>query len=112
MAIGEIDCRIDEGILRVYEKNSDISILHLIYSTITGYLKFVKEKTKPLMHQVTIQGVLCQYISIDKISVEKVSELIYLIKEFNITLRKTSKEMGFNFLDFHSLTDSSDRFFK
>ena len=110
IAIGEIDCRIDEGILNVYEKISDKSILEIIESTINDYLKFVKEKILPSFHRVTIQGIPCPNINIDNIPAEKVGELIYLIKEFNTTLRKTSKEMGFNFLDLHSLTDRGDGF--
>ena len=44
------------------------------------------------------------------ISKEQVTELIDLIREFNILLKNKSFELGFGFLDVHKLTDRGDGF--
>jgi hypothetical protein len=57
---------------------------------------------------VIIQGVPCPNIDRTNILEEDFSALINLIKDFNIALQIKSKEIGFRFLDVHTLTNRGD----
>lgn len=110
LVFGEIDCRINEGILSAHDKFPERSISSIIKETIVNYLNFIDETTSPYFHRVTIQGVPCPNINNIDIPKEKINRLIDLISEFNATLRNLTKEMGFNFIDIHALTNRGDGF--
>ena len=108
LSIGEIDCRLDEGIIKYRNKNPKINQIDLIEATIENYLNYVFKINFKYKHNVTIQGIPCPNIQTKNIPREKVNELITLIKQFNILLKKKSIKIGFNFLDLHELTDRGD----
>ena len=110
LSIGEIDCRIDEGILSHIKKHPAKDKTELINSTINNYLKYIFKLLSPFSHEITIQGVPCPNIIINNKNKEDFSNLIDLIKEFNVILKKQAHFYGFNFLDLHKLTDSGDGF--
>ena len=109
IAIGEIDCRLDDGILKHIKSHPDKNINELIALTISGYLEYIS-KALTSFTQVTIQGVPCPNINLANANENDVAELISLIREFNFILKKQSNLMGFNFLDVHKLTDRGDGF--
>ncbi|MDC6484637.1 tetratricopeptide repeat protein [Methylophilaceae bacterium] len=110
LSIGEIDCRLEEGIIKYNNKYPEKSRTELITATVENYLNYVHKINFSYQHKITIQGVPCPNIDISDISKEKVIELIDLIREFNIVLKDKSTEIGFSFLDVYKLSDRGDGF--
>ena len=110
LAIGEIDCRLDSGIIKYINKYPQKQMAELITNTIENYLSYVFKLNFSSKHNITIQGVPCPNINIKNVPKNKVIELIDMIREFNKLLKKKSKIMGFRFLDVHKLTDNGDGF--
>ena len=110
MSIGEIDCRLDEGLLKHLKEYPEKTQSTLIQSTVENYLTYVYKITKPKLIHVIIQGVPCPNIDPDKVEINDLSKLINLIKEFNAVLSEKSTKIGFEFLDLHKLTDKGDGF--
>jgi tetratricopeptide (TPR) repeat protein len=109
-AIGEIDCRLEEGILKYWKSNPKTSQSALIESTIENYLVYVDKFTAPKSIHVIIQGIPCPNIELNHLEKVDLLTLINLIKEFNAVLFDKSKKMNFEFLDLHNLTDRGDGF--
>jgi tetratricopeptide (TPR) repeat protein len=110
LSIGEIDCRINNGILNQIKKNPVEDKIKIINSTINNYLQYIFKLLTPFSHNITIQGVPCPNIIIENKSKEDFSNLVDLVKQFNVILKKQSHFYGFNFLDLHKLTDRGDGF--
>ena len=108
LAIGEIDCRLNEGLLKHFETYPEKPQSALIQSTVENYLTYVYKITKLKSISVIIQGVPCPNIDPDKVKKNDLSKLINLIKEFNDVLSEKSTKIGFEFLDLHKLTDKGD----
>jgi len=110
LAIGEIDCRLDDGILKHIKKYPHKNIRDLINSTVINYLNYTYKLIAPFRHKITIQGIPCPNIDISDKKEKDVFDLVNLIKEFNLTLKKQSIFFGFNFLNLHEMTDRGDGF--
>ena len=110
LSIGEIDCRINTGILDHIKKNQQKNKFKLINDTITNYLNNIQKFNLTKDHDITIQGVPCPNINTDRISTLKLKELISLIGDFNHILMKEAHKFGYSFLDLYSLTDRGDGF--
>jgi tetratricopeptide (TPR) repeat protein len=110
LSVGEIDSRLDDGILNHIKKHPFKDESELLNLTINDYLKYAFKLLKPLDHNVTIQGVQCPNINLNNTNKEEVTSLINFIIEFNIILKKRSHFFGFNFLDLHKLTNRGDGF--
>jgi Flp pilus assembly protein TadD len=110
ISIGEIDCRLDEGIIKHNNKYPEKNRFDLIIMTVTNYLNYIYKVNSSCKHNITIQGVPCPSIDTKNISKDNVKELIDLIRDFNRVLKKKSIEMGFGFLDVYALTDRGDGF--
>ena len=108
LSIGEIDCRLNSGIIKYINKHHEKDVTHLISNTIENYLNYINEINSNCEHKIIIQGVPCSNINTENIPKEKVIELVNLIREFNIILKDKSTEIGFGFLDVYSLTDRGD----
>jgi Tfp pilus assembly protein PilF len=109
-AIGEIDCRLDSGIIKHHQKHPEKNLRELIATTVENYLNYIFELNTPQENNVIIQGVPCPNINITNIPNREVILLIEVIKMFNEELKIKSKEKGFGFLDLHSITDRGDGF--
>ena len=110
LAIGEIDCRLDIGIINHRSKYPQKNIKELIATTIENYFYYIDTVNSCYGHKIIIQGVPCPNIETKNIAKEKIMELIDVIREFNVELKSKSKEMGFGFLDLYKLTDRGDGF--
>jgi hypothetical protein len=108
LSIGEIDCRLDDGILKHIKNHPSINQSALIKSTIENYLMYVYNTTYIQSHHVVIQGVPCPNIDPTKTEKNELSIIIDLVKIFNHELSVKSKNIGFEFLDLHKLTDRGD----
>ena len=110
LAIGEIDCRLDSGIIKHRNKYPEKNMYELIKITVENYLDYIFKLNSNTGHNIIIQGVPCPNIDKKYIPREKVLELIDLIREFNVVLKNKSNNLGFGFLDLYKLTDRGDGF--
>lgn len=108
LAIGEIDCRLDSGIMNHMRKFPNKNINDLINNTVSNYLDYVENINSKYNHTILIQGIPCPNINTSNVSKKDLLELIKLIKDFNNALRATSIKKRFGFLDIYSLTDRGD----
>lgn len=109
LTIGEIDCRLDSGIIKhnnSYENNLNLTI----ENTIENYLKYILKINSVYNHDVIIQGVPCPNINTENYSENELMKLIKVIKKFNFVLKNKTKEKGLNFLDVYTLTNRGDGF--
>jgi tetratricopeptide (TPR) repeat protein len=110
LAIGEIDCRLDSGMIKHKTKFPEKDIKELIKTTIENYLNYIFELNDSRRNNIIIQGVPCPNIDIKNTPEKEVTDLIEVIKVFNDELRIKSMEKSFGFLDLHKLTDRGDGF--
>ena len=108
LAIGEIDCRLDTGIIAHKRKFPEKQIKEIISNTIEDYLNYIVTNNSDYQHDITIQGVPCPNLDVRKHSENDIKQLGEVIKIFNYELKIQSKEKGFRFLDTHLLTNKGD----
>jgi len=108
VAIGEIDCRLDTGIIAHKKKFPEKQIKEIISNTIENYLNYIVNNNSDYQHNVTIQGVPCPNLDVRNYSEKDIMQLGEVIKIFNYELKMQSKEKGFGFLDTHQLTNKGD----
>jgi hypothetical protein len=108
VAIGEIDCRLDTGIIAHKRKFPEKQIKEIISNTIENYLNYIVNNNSDYQHNVTIQGVPCPNLDVRNHSEKDIRQLGEVIKIFNYELKMQSKEKGFGFLDTHQLTNKGD----
>ena len=108
LTIGEIDCRLDSGIIEYQKKFQDKQIKKIIHSTIDDYLAYIINKNFTCQHKIIIQGVPCPNIDIRNYAQKDVKQLVEVIKIFNCELEAKSKKKGFGFLDVYKLTNNGD----
>jgi len=108
LTIGEIDCRIDNGIIKHKNKNSSKNIKDIINITVANYIDYITKINSHYNHKIIIQGVPCPNLDL-KFNLKKdITQLINVIRLFNSVLKRNSKEQNFDFLDLHKLTDRGD----
>ena len=110
LAIGEIDCRLNSGIIKYKNKFPEKELKEIIVTTVENYLTYILENNSEYQHNIIIQGVPCPNIDTESHSGKNVAELIDVIKIVNFELKSRSNEKGFDFLDVHKLTDRGDGF--
>jgi tetratricopeptide (TPR) repeat protein len=110
LSVGEIDCRIDVGVLPHCKKNPEKKIQQVINDTVSNYLNYILKKTSPYLHKITIQGIPCPNIHRDSYRKKKITELTDLVQEFNRVLKAKSKSYGFGFLDLSQITNDGKGF--
>jgi tetratricopeptide (TPR) repeat protein len=110
LAIGEIDCRLDEGIIKHMKKFPDKNIKDIIVTTVESYIAYIVKNNSSSQHNITVQGVPCPNIDIENNAEKDVMHLVEVIKTFNFELKIKAEEKRLGFLDVHSLTDRGDGF--
>jgi len=110
LAIGEIDCRLDSGIIKHHKKCQEAMIEESIVNTVKNYFSYILDKNRNFNHRITIQGVPCPNVDTVKYKKTEIRQLIDVIGLFNEALEMQSKKNGFMFLDLHKLTDRGDGF--
>ncbi len=108
LAIGEIDCRLDTGIVAHKMKFPEKQIKEIISNTIENYLNYIVNNNSDYQHNITIQGVPCPNLDVRNYPEKNIRHLGEVIKIFNYELKIQSKEKGFGFLDVHHLTNKGD----
>ena len=111
LAIGEIDCRLDSGIIKHKNKYPAKQIKEITRNTVENYLSYIVDNNSDCHHKIIIQGVPCPTIDRFINHAEKeVMQLIEVIKIFNFELKIIAEEKRLGFLDVHKLTDRGDGF--
>ena len=110
LTVGEIDCRLDSGIIRHKNKFPEKAIEEIIADTIENFLCYIAKNNCDYQHLIIIQGVPCPNIDKGDYLKKEVKQLIEVIRKFNYELENKSREKGFEFLDLHKLTDRGDGF--
>jgi tetratricopeptide (TPR) repeat protein len=110
LSIGEIDCRLDDGIIPHCKKNPEKKIQRVISTTVENYLDYILEKSSAYLHKVTIQGIPCPNLDRATFENQEIEELIELIQKFNVELKAKSISYGLEFLDLRTITNDSNGF--
>ena len=108
VAIGEIDCRLDTGIIAHKRKFPEKQINEIISNTVENYLNYIVSNNSDYQHNVIIQGVPCPNTDVRNHSEKDIRQLVDVIKIFNYELKMQSKERGFRFLDTHQITNNGN----
>ena len=108
LAIGEIDCRLDTGIIVHKRKFPEKPIKSIISNTVGNYLTYIVNTNYDRQNRIIIQGVPCPNPNIGQRENNDMTELVEVIDLFNSELKMQSKERGLGFLDTHQLTDRGD----
>ena len=110
LTIGEIDCRLDDGILPHHSKYPQKRIEDIIRDTVRSYLSFVMKCNFQFQHRVIIQGVPCPNIVTTPHKKMDIKQLMDMVRIFNRELEEEAIRRDFDFLDVHRLTDRGDGF--
>ena len=110
LSIGEIDCRLDDGIIPHCKKKPGKKIQRVISATVENYLDYILEKSSAYLHKVTIQGVPCPNVDRSTFEKQEIEELIELIQKFNKELEVKTISYGLGFLDLSTITNDSNGF--
>ena len=93
LAIGEIDCRLDSGIIQHKKKYPAKQIKEIIRNTVKNYLSYIVVNNSNCQHKIIIQGVPCPTINrCFNHSEKEVKQLIEVIKLFNFELKIRAEE--------------------
>lgn len=108
-AIGEIDCRPQEGIWMSAKKGKD-SLQEIIAKTIDGYLLWLKNALAgKSFASVTVQGIPAPGNSLaGVISAEEQPVFLAMIREVNVRLKEGAMQLGWDFLDVYTATAGPD----
>ena len=110
LSIGEIDCRLDDGIIPHCKKNPGKKIQRVISNTVENYLDYILEKSSAYLHEVTIQGIPCPNVDRATFENQEIEELIELVQKFNGELKAKSISYGLGFLDLSQITNDGNGF--
>ena len=108
VAIGEIDCRLNTGILKFKKSGGGVKIAEVVESTIENFCDYVSRCNKNLNHDISIQGVPCPQLNPGSYDDMEFEDLVNVRVLFNQYLKKIVQGVGFGFLDVHALTDRGD----
>ena len=108
LSFGEIDCRVDEGIIQHYEEKGG-SLGSIIKNTVENYLNFTENEFKDRNIKRLYFGIPAPKINETKSEQgEKINLLrVNIIKKFNIYLKSSLLKKNLNLADVYKLTSTS-----
>jgi tetratricopeptide (TPR) repeat protein len=109
LAFGEIDCRINEGILTYYKANKDINLNQHIKMMAENYIKYLLESTKEKNLKLIIQGIPAPNIVFNDYDKEDTILFKHIIKTINHELKTASNTYNLKFIDVYTLTVNEDQ---
>jgi hypothetical protein len=109
---GEIDCRLDEGILPYYRRTGR-DLEQLISEQTSRYVAYVAVAATPRRHQPMLVGVPAPHLDAlaaehPDASAEDKSLLIDIVKVFNMCLRRAAEQHGFRMIDVFAVSAGPD----
>ncbi len=116
ITIGEIDCRIDSGILKASKKSANtgttdahnapnISPAQRVQDVIVAFLDFIVAHARPRQLKLIISGVPAYLINENGYTADQLQEFGQFLTLFNTSLKQQVAERGLDFLDVFTLTD-------
>lgn len=108
LAIGEIDCRLDEGIIKAWRKHPETELADVVDATTGAYIKYVAAIAQRYGHKILISGVPATNIRLDSFVKADAEQLVFLIRIFNRSLKAKAIAADLDFLDVYALTDRGD----
>jgi hypothetical protein len=108
ITIGEIDCRVDEGIWSYYKKQSDIKLMQVVKNTVKDYMNWLASNLiLKRFKSVTIQGVPAPAYDFDKkLNSNEVQDFLNIFPLVNELIKYHSKCNGYYFLDVYEATNN------
>lgn len=99
--VGEIDCRIDEGILLYHKKNNN-DLVESIRDVVRNYVAYVER----VLRSKGIDPIICNIPApfVDNHGETAKEEVVYVVKEFNSVLQEVASSMGIKILDIYSIS--------
>ncbi len=110
LAIGEIDCRLDEGLLPAWRKSGDQALGAMVDATVGRFVGYVCRATAAHGHQLVFSAVPASNHPRDQMQAHDRPVLAQLIAAFNESLQKAALDAGHHFLDLYGLTLGPDGF--
>jgi tetratricopeptide (TPR) repeat protein len=109
---GEIDCRLDEGILPYYRRTGG-DLEQLISDETSRYVAYVAVAATPRQLKPTLVGVPAPHLDalsaeLPDASADDKSLLIDIVKMFNMCLRRAAEEHGFRMVDVFGVSAGPD----
>ncbi len=108
LSIGEIDCRVDGGILPTWRKQVGKSLTEVIDETVSAYLATLIRLNQGKRHKIIISGVPAANIRYDLLPDLERTQFLEMLRSFNQRLQGLCLASGMDFLDVFSLTDAGD----
>jgi tetratricopeptide (TPR) repeat protein len=110
---GEIDCRLDEGILLYYRRTGG-DLEQLISDETSRYVAYVAVAATPRRLKPILVGVPAPHLDavgaeLPDASAEDKSLLIDIVKVFNMGLRRAAEQHGFRMVDVFAVSAGPDR---
>jgi tetratricopeptide (TPR) repeat protein len=102
--LGEIDCRIDEGIMSFYKKNPEIKLDEYISKMIIKYISFLENEAKSKNIEIIIQGIPAPYIDFSNNTLEEKEAFLSIVKKMNLSLQEQCSVNNIKYLDVYNLT--------
>ena len=110
LCVGEIDCRLDEGILVAFKKGRISDLENSIELLVNNYVSFVQSLARPRGLSISFQGVPIPSIIQDSEKREDALLLMKIVKSFNYALKKRCEAEDVFFIDVGSLTMGENGF--
>lgn len=104
LSFGEIDCRVDEGIINYYLKTK-CNLADIVYQTVKNYIEYTERILNKLEIKRIYMGVPAPVI---KVHNDLTSLRIDIVKLFNENLLKITQERELNFIDIYRLTVNNE----
>jgi len=107
ITIGEIDCRINEGIIKFHQKTNN-NLRDSIEDLVQNYIKYIINKLVASSRTIIVSGVPCISKNYQqKLTKDNVVILSTVLNDFNNSLKTTAINKGLKFLDIYSLTQEN-----
>ncbi|MFZ6733022.1 tetratricopeptide repeat protein [Undibacterium sp. Ji42W] len=112
ITIGEIDCRIDSGILKASKKSIEsteaatVSLSQRVHDTVVAFLDFIEIQAQQRQFKLIISGVPAYHMNETGHTDGELQEFGQFLVLFNASLRQQVIARGMDFLDVFALTDS------
>jgi hypothetical protein len=108
LTIGEIDCRLDEGVVKVVQKYPNKKLEDVINDTINGYIEYLTRIAVLYDQKFIVGGVPALNIPLTIMNENLILEHAIFIQKFNAILKENALKAGMGFLDVFALTDRGD----
>jgi len=104
LSIGEIDCRLNEGILTAWKKHGDVSLIEFSKNTVDSYMKYLNGVFKNTSHTLVVVGIPAPNNSFNEVDGKVKQEFIDFINLYNALLKEQSAKNNYLFLDIYAAT--------